>query len=576
MLRPGDSQYSNPASSVNATAANDRRLLLLSPGDSLSAKFRWSFVKTVALMLFAFGLLAIAIDVVQANRRLTEQIDLIVGVAQAGLPNAVWNLDDTAAGEILASLFQDPNVAYVDLSSAGKLMYRRARDGSSKSRFDDYRDRLVFLTKHLEIEHNGRPVGMVRLAYSKIPLYHTIATHVAGIVALALLLMLALSWRSMSMTKRLIFNPLNSLAGSAEAIKRGNLDLEIRAANRDEIGFLADAFDDMRISVKDLISQLRQANETLADQNQNLERIVGERTQEIAEKNEKLIRLLEEEAAHNEKITESLECAERILSALLPDKQLIEKCLPDHFLMWIPRDIVGGDIYFVHPMPRGALVAVMDCTGHGVPGAFITILALTGLRTIMSEKEGVEYDAANILKRLNAFVKYSLRQHTQEAESDDGLDAAICVIDMVERKLTFAGAHMPLFALRDGDTVHVEGDRQSLGYKRSDLEHAFENHEITYEKELTVYLCTDGLFQQLGGSGHLPFGKQRLKAVMADLAERPLAAQREALSRAFDKYRGHEEQLDDVTVLGFRLLENDSVPAPSGESRLHVMEGEVE
>jgi len=214
---------------------------------------------------------------------------------------------------------------------------------------------------------------------------------------------------------------------------------------------------------------------------------------------------------------------------------------------------------------RGIAIAVIDCTGHGVPGAFMTMIASSGLRRIIRD-EGC-HDPAEILKRLNFIVKTTLRQDTADSPSDDGLDAAICFITGQKTEavctdifpgashpasqLIFAGARLPLFYILNGELKVIKGDRQSVGYKRSDINYEFANHVIPIKKGTAFYMATDGFADQLGGERYRRFGSRRFKNLLKKNARFPLKKQRDMLIQAFEEYKGKNERQDDVTVVGF-------------------------
>jgi len=289
--------------------------------------------------------------------------------------------------------------------------------------------------------------------------------------------------------------------------------------------------------------ELERLNIELKDYNQTLEQKVHERTR-------KLHATLTQVEEANHKILESIQYAKTIQGSLLPNLDQVREVLPDSFFLWSPRDIVGGDLYFTEVTEHGCIISVIDCTGHGVPGAFMTIIASAGLRRII--KDDGCYDPGEILKRLNIFVKTSLRQHTEDALSDDGLDAAVCLVQPGEQKLVFAGANLPLYSLQNNDIQIIKGDRQSIGYKRSDVSFNFSNRTILLEPGMTVYLSTDGFLDQLGGVRQRRFGTKHFKQLLLEQRELPLEQQRENVLQAFQAYKGECEQQDDVTVVGFR------------------------
>jgi len=249
------------------------------------------------------------------------------------------------------------------------------------------------------------------------------------------------------------------------------------------------------------------------------------------------------------KITDSLEYAQKIQSSLLPNPDEVRNYLRDCFFIWMPRDIVGGDIYFAEQFEDGIIIAVIDCTGHGVPGAFMSMIASSFIRRITTVLNC--HDPAEILKQLNSVIKTSLQQERENALSDDGLDAAICFASLKDRTLTFAGAKLPLFCVHESNVRVIRGDRQSIGYKSSDVNFDFTNHTIIMKKGMSFYMSTDGFWDQLGGERRHSFDKKRFQNLLKEIAELPFEEQREILVQRFDEYKGENDRQDDVTVAGF-------------------------
>lgn len=301
--------------------------------------------------------------------------------------------------------------------------------------------------------------------------------------------------------------------------------------------------------------------------------------QQLKMKNTRLNQTLKEVEEINEKIMASIRYAKVIQTSLLPNLDGSNIYLPDSFVIWMPKDVVGGDIFFKDLFTdpdscSGFIFAVIDCTGHGVPGAFMTMIASSGLRRIIKD-EGCR-DPAKILKQLNFIVKTSLQQDREDTLSDDGLDAAICFVELpadgdpakVKQRLaegdcqlisncslnlTFAGARLPLYYAHGDEINVIKGDRQSIGYKRSDLNFDYTNHTISVEKGMSFYLFSDGFVDQLGGEKKRKrrFGTRRFRNLLKENNRKPFAEQREILLQAFNEHKGDHERQDDVTVLGF-------------------------
>ncbi|OQX27571.1 MAG: hypothetical protein BWK80_04650 [Desulfobacteraceae bacterium IS3] len=300
------------------------------------------------------------------------------------------------------------------------------------------------------------------------------------------------------------------------------------------------------------ITKSKQTEEDLKETNEKLREQIAERKraqEELLKNKEKAERERETAEVANKKIMASIRYAHLIQSSLLPNPENIKGFLPDSFFIWMPRDIVGGDFIFTDYVEDGFIIAVIDCTGHGVPGAFMTMIASFGLRKIIGT-EGFR-DPAKILKRLNFIVKTTLQQDTEYALSDDGLDAAVCFISESSGTLTFAGAKLPLISIHNGKIRIVKGDKKSIGYKRSELNFNFANHEIPLEKEMCFYMLSDGFIDQLGGENHRRFGSWRFKELLKNNYMKSFADQREIMIQTFNEHKGKNERQDDVTVVGF-------------------------
>lgn len=281
----------------------------------------------------------------------------------------------------------------------------------------------------------------------------------------------------------------------------------------------------------------------------------------LEQTHERLTSVLADVREANRYIIQSLQYAGRIQTSMLPNPEAVKYLLPDSFVIWMPRDIVSGDIFFIEPVDEGfMIIAVIDCTGHGVPGAFLTMIASSALSRIISDERC--RDPALILKRLNLIVKATLHQDTAYAVSDDGMDAALCIVNIEEKILTFAGARLPLFCSRNGDMQVIKGDRQSIGYKqskRSDIDFDFTNHQIQIEKGMSFYMATDGFEDQLGGTGQNQFslsrfGSRRFKELLKKISGLNFETQEVRLLEAFEAHKGDNDRQDDVTVAGFSIL----------------------
>ncbi|NDV24946.1 SpoIIE family protein phosphatase [Desulfovibrio sp. JC022] len=271
----------------------------------------------------------------------------------------------------------------------------------------------------------------------------------------------------------------------------------------------------------------------------------------IAARERKLADAKSRLAEAKQQIDESIEYASFIQTAFLPGIKGLQKSLPRSFLLWQQRDSVGGDSYWFKEWGKGFFVGVVDCTGHGVPGAFMTLI----VQSLLDRSSTVQSASpAEVLGNMNRQIKEALGQHDKESGSDDGMDCALCYLDPVNKKMIFAGANNPLYIADNEGVRMIKGDRCGLGYVRSPRDFVFTDHELELHSGMRFYLTTDGITDQIGGKKGFPFGKRRLMRFFEENIDSSIAAQGESLGRALVDYQGRESRRDDVTVLGFEII----------------------
>jgi len=270
----------------------------------------------------------------------------------------------------------------------------------------------------------------------------------------------------------------------------------------------------------------------------------------IAIREHKLQMAMTELATAQRQIGESLDYARLIQTSFLPNREDLHDYIPNHFLIWEQRDTVGGDAYWLKPTATGFFVGVIDCTGHGVPGAFMTLIVSS-----LMEKACVDgtISPGKVLGRINHLIKDALGQNDRDAKSDDGMDCALCHVDSTTKEVVFAGANSPLYLIDSEGPRIIKGDRCGLGYVRSSRNFEFTEVVIPKTDSMRFYLASDGLVDQVGGERGFPFGKSRLMGVLEDNRHMPLAEQGEELFHRLREYQGDEKRRDDVTVIGFEL-----------------------
>lgn len=293
---------------------------------------------------------------------------------------------------------------------------------------------------------------------------------------------------------------------------------------------------DNGLETYNLKQQNKMLIEDLQDANKSLEQKVIERTEKIE--------------LQNREITSNIKYASKIQKALLPPQKEMEKLLPSFFLLNKPKDIVSGDYYWLAQKDSKVIIAVADCTGHGVPGAFMSILGVAFLNEIVNK--AVTVRANEILNQLTGQLIKSLHQTGKDDETRDGMEMAMCVIDFEKQKLQYAGAFRPLYLIRDGELKEFKGDPMPIGiYEQEDQ--SFSNTEILFKQNDIIYLFTDGYVDQLGGSDRKTFRSENLKKLLLDIKNKPMNEQKEALEKTFVDWSGEIDQVDDILIAGIKM-----------------------
>lgn len=336
-------------------------------------------------------------------------------------------------------------------------------------------------------------------------------------VTSGVLLLIISSLFNLIITKR-ITKPIKQLNAYSKRIASGDLAIkEIHNTSKDEVGQLTNSFNVMKQNLVELIGRLKSNADELKDK--------------------------------NERINDSISYAKRIQETVIPSEQQLEEVFQEHFIIWRPRDVVGGDFYWYHRTQKGFYIAVGDCTGHGVPGALMTTLSISALDYSVDTDEYIS--PAAILERLNETLKKSLNQETLSGPTDDGLDIGLCYVE--ENTITYAGAKLSLFKKTAEEIEEFKGDRKSIGYRRTPKNYTYTNHIITGIHDASFYITTDGYIDQNGGNRNYSFGRSYFSKLIEDSAGLSLSEQKEFFESELNKFMGDEVQRDDITVLGFKV-----------------------
>lgn len=346
---------------------------------------------------------------------------------------------------------------------------------------------------------------------------------IIALLMLLLILLLAFGYA----VEKLLLQPVGKLQLSALAMARGEYDVSLPPAGNDELGDLSRVFGSM-------VTQIR--NNTA-----DLEEKVQLRTQALEEANRDMQR------AHRQ-INDSIDYASLIQRAILPDQQLHNQLGVHHFVLWRPRDVVGGDFYVFRQDGESYLLGVVDCAGHGVPGALMTMLARSAFDHAMGAV-GIDSPAA-VLAHTDQTMRGMLQQCDLPRAIATNMDAGLVYVDRVHGSLRYAGAKIGLY-WSDGLAVgEIKGGRRALGDRRPG---DYANCEIVLRPGVTYYLATDGFLDQAGGDLGYGFGDTRFAELLLQHARLPMAEQAQALDQALAAYQGTYPQRDDITILSFRF-----------------------
>ena len=252
----------------------------------------------------------------------------------------------------------------------------------------------------------------------------------------------------------------------------------------------------------------------------------------------------------HKKIQHSINYASRIQQALLPEDSFLLENFSSHFIINKPKDIVSGDFYYLKKKNEFIIIAVADCTGHGVPGAFVSMLGISFLNEIINENK-VE-SAAEILEKLRLKVKTSLKQIDRKSLNKDGMDIAICVLDTKTMKLNFSGANNPLFIVKEKSFEEIKATRNPISIHPKEI--PFKNNEIQLQKLDKIYMFSDGYVDQFGGEKGKKFKKNKFRELFTHNHTSSLREQKIILTETLEKWQGSKyQQTDDILIVGIEI-----------------------
>lgn len=282
----------------------------------------------------------------------------------------------------------------------------------------------------------------------------------------------------------------------------------------------------------------------LGDNERYLERQVQERTQEVVKQSERITELYKD-------VTDSIRYAKRLQETILPPEQLIQSLFPDYFLLFKPKDIVSGDFYWFREIGNKKMFAVVDSTGHGVPGAFMSLVGFNGLNQAVRENQK-HLEADQVLNTFHRIAQENLNKSHEYNNVRDSMDMALCIYDSENKTLEYAGAKIPLYLVRNGELTEIKANKSSIG----SVEHGnfkFERHTVQIQENDKVYLFSDGYVDQFGGPKGRKFMYNQFRKMILSVQHMPMSEQKKEYSLRLETWKEGYDQIDDILFLGVSL-----------------------
>ncbi len=371
---------------------------------------------------------------------------------------------------------------------------------------------------------------------------------------------------------KFIARPIKRLTEAATELGDGkDFNRPIRVSSNDEIGKLASAFNRMAIRLQLKMKEQGESNEQLSILNEQMLKQITDIRQKnkqieaqnlaIATQQDQLQKAYDAIADINAHLTESIRYAQRIQRSMLPEWQVIQEIFQETLLFYEPKDVVGGDFYWFEPIQIDKtphfFLAVADCTGHGVPGGFMSMLGSDLLNSIIPIEKC--YKPRQILQKMNDGIKKSLHQSSSTTNSQDGMEIALCCIDLDTLKMQYAGARRPLYLFRKGDLHIFDASKVTIGGVERNFknlatgESPIESQQINLKVGDVVYLFTDGFKDQFGGEHNKKYSTKRFRDFLESIHQKDLKLQQELMAEEFAAWKGNNKQTDDVLVLAFKV-----------------------
>ncbi|MAD40664.1 MAG: serine phosphatase RsbU, regulator of sigma subunit [Tistrella sp.] len=498
------------------------------PKRSLAAKlFRRTLPVVMLIVLLIQGSIA-WITWTDQRRALERRAGVLTDLTAAAIATPLWYLDRTVFEPQVEALVSDQGFRYARvLDDNDEMLFETGTPPEPGSG--------VITVSRTIIEPQGHiKVGTLEVVFATGELNRIAILQVATAAFAVLLLTGALSITVQFAMRRLVVQPLGRMLRAMRQVEHKSWTT-LDEPTDDELGQAAAAFNRMVAGLRAgddarrLLEALQDAQAALVEKNVELE-------------------------TANRQVMESIRYARRIQEGILPDPAVLAPAMADIALLWEPLDVVGGDYCWMERRDGKCLILLADCTGHGVPGAFMTLVVASELKAILDVASMPAPDL--ILAELDRRLRARLRQDRPDPgghdASDDGVDAAVCLYDEATGTVAFAGAGLSLTVVGPDGVSSITGVRRSLGYRTLPPPGRIPVHLHQVRPGESFHLWTDGVTDHVGGPSRRLFGRRRMAALLASHADLPLADRLRALTAALDDWRGAEARRDDMTLVAFR------------------------
>ncbi len=424
-------------------------------------------------------------------------------------------------------------------------------EGTGKSRlFYDY----IFMPRRNTDLYSGGVIRIVSDFSGQRRMLRLEAIKFIGIFGLTMVVVILLLYRK----TKVITDPIKNLVQNVNRISDGHLNERAEVTGNNEITRLSEKFNLMIAQLEEYYNELEQkVRERTAEIEKQKEEIMAQRDSleeqrnMLSDANTSLQHAYTDIEEKNRHIEDSIRYAKRIQNAILPPDQYVRRLFTDYFILYLPKDIVSGDFYWVSHTDNKAFIAAVDCTGHGVPGAFMSIVGHDRLNYAVNVEDAIH--PADILNCLNKGVTGTLRQTRSELSVKDGMDIALISIDFDTNQLEYAGAFNQLYRITDNELQQIPADKFPIGAFVGEELNKFKNHEIKLKSGDVLYVFSDGYADQFGGPRNKKFMTKRFRELLLEIHKEPMKKQKEILAQKLHDWKGENDQVDDVLVIGIRI-----------------------